>query len=856
MDNMVEGTNLILTAAERSAIAASGDMLAATYDPGGVAADAFSMDNMVEGTNLILTAAERSAIAASLANVVEDTTPQLGGPLDVAGQKIVSAGGGNIDIEPNGTGNVLLGNLVFDADQTVGAGQDGFVLTYDDGTGLVVLGAAAGGGDMVLSGTQTVTGAKTFNVSTLVLAGSTSGTTVLNSGAIAGASVLTLPVATDTLVGKATTDVLTNKTVDADNNTLSNVGLAELDADVVDSLALIQGMVLDTPAVSVASDGVTITLSLEQSGGGDLRVFFSTGVYAFDSTPAATVALTAGTDSAPQINYIYILESTKALTASTSDFPAAEHAPVATVLCQTAASAQTDGAMKVHAWTDHAGGANEMGHVAHINYWIRSQAATWISGVALTPNITVNAGSEDNVDIDTTAGSLLQLHPHAYPAFDTAVASEVYVVNKSGAAYTKITDLNAADEDDAGTAVGQNDRINLVIWGVVSEDSADCKLMVNLPSAFHTSDANAIADAPGYSNYTIPTDFVGTGFLIARLTLHYTTAASGSWALVENKDLRGVNIAGGGSGGGGDVVKVGTPVNDQVGVWTGDGSIEGTTGFTYDGASATIRRSAASDTADGAKMILAQDDGAVMANTHVLGELILTGAEDGASTLGTGARLIATATEDWTGAANGAQLLLQTTALGAIAYQNALLFGSDQSATFYGTAKAAASTTAAASFNVPSGSAPSSPVEGDIWYDGTEVKFRASGSTRDIAPSTRPHIFEFALSDETSDLATGTSVVTWRAPMALTITDIRLSVGTAPTDATVVVDINEGGVSIFSVTPTIDATEKTSTTAATAYTLSDSSIADDAEITFDIDQIGSTIAGAGLKVKIYADESI
>lgn len=36
-------------------------------------------------------------------------------------------------------------------------------------------------------------------------------------------------------------------------------------------------------------------------------------------------------------------------------------------------------------------------------------------------------------------------------------------------------------------------------------------------------------------------------------------------------------------GGGGDVTKVGTPVDNQVGVWTGDGTIEGTTGFTYNG---------------------------------------------------------------------------------------------------------------------------------------------------------------------------------------------------------------------------------------------------------------------------------
>ena len=85
-------------------------------------------------------------LAGGIANIVEDTTPQLGGSLDVNGQKIVSVSNGDIDIEPNGTGNVLLGNFTFDADQTVGAGQDNYVLTYDNSTGLISLEAASGGG--------------------------------------------------------------------------------------------------------------------------------------------------------------------------------------------------------------------------------------------------------------------------------------------------------------------------------------------------------------------------------------------------------------------------------------------------------------------------------------------------------------------------------------------------------------------------------------------------------------------------------------------------------------------------------------------------------------------------------------
>jgi len=53
----------------------------------------------------------------------------------------------------------------------------------------------------------------TFDTTGIKFSGSTSGTTTVLSGATAGTSVLTLPVATDTLVGKATTDTLTNKTL-------------------------------------------------------------------------------------------------------------------------------------------------------------------------------------------------------------------------------------------------------------------------------------------------------------------------------------------------------------------------------------------------------------------------------------------------------------------------------------------------------------------------------------------------------------------------------------------------------------------------------------------------------------------
>jgi hypothetical protein len=67
--------------------------------------------------------------------------------LQVDGNTISSTNtDGNITLDPNGTGNVSIGNFSFDADQTVGASQDNYVLTYDDATGLISLEASAGGG--------------------------------------------------------------------------------------------------------------------------------------------------------------------------------------------------------------------------------------------------------------------------------------------------------------------------------------------------------------------------------------------------------------------------------------------------------------------------------------------------------------------------------------------------------------------------------------------------------------------------------------------------------------------------------------------------------------------------------------
>lgn len=409
-----------------------------------------------------------------IGSVVEDTTPQLGGDLDVNGQSIVSVSAGDIAITPDTTGNVVLDGLNWpQADGTVNQ------IIETDGAGQLAF--------------------------------------------------------TNTLVSKA---------IDANTNTITNIGFAEFDTDFSSTTDFFIGSSLDTPAITVTSNGTTILLNLEKAGTGDVRYVFTDGVHVHDCTPIDTVVLTAGSDISPQINFVYILQSTKALTASTAGFPATEYAPVATVFCQSALSLQSFGAYKVHAWVDHTINA-EVGHLSHLNHWVRHQPATWQSGAALTPTVGLNT-----FDLATSSGEVLQLHDHAYPAFDTSTGSDIYIVNDNTTAFDRLGDLTTVTTDAAGAALDV--YYNLVIWGVVSENTSDCKLMCNVPlGSYNNNNASkATIDVDNTAIYTISSDFTGTGFLIARLTV---SVSGSTFTIEQNEDLRGFfpgTVAGGGAIGG------------------------------------------------------------------------------------------------------------------------------------------------------------------------------------------------------------------------------------------------------------------------------------------------------------------
>jgi hypothetical protein len=117
-----------------------------------------------------------------------------------------------------------------------------------------------------------------------------------------------------------------------------------------------------------------------------------------------------------------------------------------------------------------------------------------------------------------------------------------------------------------------------------------------------------------------------------------------------------------------------------------------------------------------------------------------------------------------------------------------------------------------------------------------------------ISTGAKTECISMAVSDNTTDLATGT-VFTFYMPYAMTLTDIKASVLTAPTGAGLIVDVHDAGTTIMSTDKLdIDVSEFHTSTAGTQPALTDTALANNAKIEIIIDQVGSTVAGAGLVV--------
>jgi hypothetical protein len=303
----------------------------------------------------------------------------------------------------------------------------------------------------------------------------------------------------------------------------------------------------------ITSNGTTITGSLQPSGSAtELTMIFSGSLYHFSTTPPVLIDLTPGTDTNLQVNYVYVLESTKALTLSTSGWPTGEHIKVSHSLLKSAATTQIEGAMRNQFINDHIQSDNQQGHMTHLGERARKEPARWDSGIQGTLTIE-SVPDPDDLFVAVTGGYTYQLHKQSFPALDMATGDDIHVVNHPTTPYVTTTNLNTQLTDASGGALNGR-HWAFVVWAVQNSGSEPCHLYLNLPSDSYNNYNDAINDPDNFSVYDIPALFQGVGFMVARFVLSHSPAGSGTWTLRATDDLRGLTpntIAGGGGGAGG-----------------------------------------------------------------------------------------------------------------------------------------------------------------------------------------------------------------------------------------------------------------------------------------------------------------
>jgi hypothetical protein len=131
---------------------------------------------------------------------------------------------------------------------------------------------------------------------------------------------------------------------------------------------------------------------------------------------------------------------------------------------------------------------------------------------------------------------------------------------------------------------------------------------------------------------------------------------------------------------------------------------------------------------------------------------------------------------------------------------------------------------------------------------------KIGGVTLDVSAGNPKQTILIDVSAETGDLTTGAAKKTFRLPYNFNLSDVRASVNTAPVGSNILVDINQNGTSILNTKINIDVTEESSTLSDTSYSLKNPFLSNDDEITVDVDQVGSSTAGSGLKLLLIGTE--
>ena len=149
---------------------------------------------------------------------------------------------------------------------------------------------------------------------------------------------------------------------------------------------------------------------------------------------------------------------------------------------------------------------------------------------------------------------------------------------------------------------------------------------------------------------------------------------------------------------------------------------------------------------------------------------------------------------------------------------------------------------------------------GDVTSVGNAATIPALTITKAMtAVAAKTEHIGIALGDESTVLSAASTtvpVVTLHTPYGFTLTDVKVGCTVAPTGASLLtIDVHEAGTTVLSTKVTVDATEKTSGTAATAPVISDSALAEDSLIEIFVDQLDTDNVAAGVKVYLIGYQS-
>jgi hypothetical protein len=109
-------------------------------------------------------------------------------------------------------------------------------------------------------------------------------------------------------------------------------------------------------------------------------------------------------------------------------------------------------------------------------------------------------------------------------------------------------------------------------------------------------------------------------------------------------------------------------------------------------------------------------------------------------------------------------------------------------------------------------------------------------------------VFLIPLSNETTELVPTSGASTFTMPFNYNLSGLTITVVTPPSGTGLTVDIQINSISIFNDVLTIDADETTSETSSSPYDLATTTLTKGGVITIDIDTVGTSYGGAGLKL--------